>query len=293
MNWLGVFSALLFASVVLFGCADDALKEGCKSNTNCPQGQYCGPNGSCNYDCRSDVDCAAGNRCNSFGICVTTSLNDGGPADSAPSKPDSTSPVKEGGAKPDKSYWPGKEGGVKLDGGYWPGKEGGVKLDGGYWPWPEGGVKLDGGYWPGKDGGVILDGGYWPGKEGGVKLDGGYWPWPEGGTSLDGGVPAGGFGSRCYAGSSCGSGLVCAVTQPGAPVGFCTKQCNPPASPCTGAPSGTEAYCILSDAKGKYFCVFLCKYKKSGGTKTVPCPPQLLCNSMARPPGSGQHACVP
>ena len=103
-----------------------------------------------------------------------------------------------------------------------------------------------------------------------------------------------GFGDACgQTTGGCKSGLTCAITQKGASKGFCSQKCTNSGKACTGAPSGTEAYCLLSDGKGTNYCVFLCKYKTSSGSKTVPCPTQLTCGTTENPAGSGQYSCVP
>ena len=107
------------------------------------------------------------------------------------------------------------------------------------------------------------------------------------------GAPTTGFGNVCSSTSPCASPYMCAITQTGATSGFCSKQCTTKAAFCSGAPSGTEAYCMISDGKGKLFCVFLCKYTQYGKPVTSPCPPKLTCNTKENPPGSGQHFCVP
>ena len=108
-----------------------------------------------------------------------------------------------------------------------------------------------------------------------------------------GGPATAGFGNSCSKSAPCKTGLTCAVTQSGATKGFCTKACTSKGGPCSGSPTGTESYCILSDGKGKYYCSFLCKYKASGTPKTVNCPTGLTCGTKESPAGSGQYACVP
>ena len=106
------------------------------------------------------------------------------------------------------------------------------------------------------------------------------------------GPPIAGFGDVCSQSAPCNSSHQCAMTQAGSKVGFCSKQCTKTAAFCTGVPTGTEAYCMLSTGKAKY-CVFLCKYTQYGSTVTVPCPTKLTCSTKQNPPGSGQHFCVP
>ena len=106
------------------------------------------------------------------------------------------------------------------------------------------------------------------------------------------GPPIAGFGDVCSQSAPCNSSHQCAMTQAGSKVGFCSKQCTKTAAFCTGVPTGTEAYCMLSTGSAKY-CVFLCKYTQYGSTVTVPCPTKLTCSTKQNPPGSGQHFCVP
>ena len=132
---------------------------------------------------------------------------------------------------------------------------------------------------------------------GGVKLDGGGVTLDQGGGgNLDtgGGTPGTkGFGDACGGTVGCKTGFICAITQTGSKKGFCSKKCTTSGQPCTGSPSGTESYCLLSDGKGSNYCVFLCKYKGSSGPKTVPCPTGLTCGTKENPAGSGQYSCVP
>ena len=102
-----------------------------------------------------------------------------------------------------------------------------------------------------------------------------------------------GFGDACGGTVGCKTGFICAITQTGSKKGFCSKKCTTSGQPCTGSPSGTESYCLLSDGKGSNYCVFLCKYKGSSGPKTVPCPTGLTCGTKENPAGSGQYSCVP
>jgi hypothetical protein len=148
---------------------------------------------------------------------------------------------------------------------------GGIKL-------PDGGTK-EGGVTPGLEGGVT------PGLEGGVT------PGKEAGTT-----PTAGFGSSCSQTKPCAdTTMMCAVVQQGATNGFCTKECANQGGECTGAPTGTHAFCILSDqTKTKFYCAFLCSAKdQSGQVATWPCPTDLKCDTAENPPGSGQKACVP
>ena len=116
-------------------------------------------------------------------------------------------------------------------------------------------------------------------------------------TACSGGGTPGtaGFGDKCSQSAPCKTGMICAMTVSGATAGFCTQSCTSKGGPCTGAPTGTEAYCILSDGKTPptSYCAFLCKYKGSSGPKTVPCPSQLTCSTTESPAGSGQYSCVP
>ena len=107
------------------------------------------------------------------------------------------------------------------------------------------------------------------------------------------GPPTTGFGDKCSQSAPCSTGFFCAMLQPKATVGFCSKQCYKSAAFCAGVPTGTEAYCLLDDGKGKNFCGFLCKYKQYGTVVTVSCPKSLTCSATENPAGSGQHFCVP
>jgi hypothetical protein len=104
-------------------------------------------------------------------------------------------------------------------------------------------------------------------------------------------VPPAGFGELCDASTPCGSGLLCVYTSSQVS-GFCTKTCPNPGDPCSGAPSGTSAYCLLTSADDPsvHYCGFVCQI----GLTTWPCPSSdLICAADDNPPGSGQHSCEP
>lgn len=100
------------------------------------------------------------------------------------------------------------------------------------------------------------------------------------------------FGDTCAKKADCKTNMTCAITQKGATKGFCSKTCTTATQPCTGSPTGTKSFCLLSAGSLNY-CVFLCKYKESNVAKTAPCPPQLTCGTTDDPVGSGQYQCIP
>ncbi|MFZ5786498.1 MAG: hypothetical protein ACOY3Y_08645 [Acidobacteriota bacterium] len=144
---------------------------------------------------------------------------------------------------------------------------------------------------------------------GGIKLpDSGTNPTPDTGTNPTpdtgtvtpgkeaGTTPTAGFGASCSQTKPCAdTSMMCAVVQQGATTGFCTKECTNQGGECTGAPTGTHAFCILSDqTKTKFYCAFLCSAKdQSGQVATWPCPTDLKCDTVENPAGSGQKACIP
>jgi hypothetical protein len=86
--------------------------------------------------------------------------------------------------------------------------------------------------------------------------------------------------------------LFCLAGPSGGNTGFCTQTCPAGQSKqCSGTPSGTAAFCIVTDvnvAKDKG-CAFVCE--EPGATFT--CPGELQCSPTEEPAGSGQHLCLP
>ena len=114
-----------------------------------------------------------------------------------------------------------------------------------------------------------------------------------GGDAAKGGKEAG-FGEACTVGddATCAAGLLCLEGPSSGAVGFCTKTCPKTSSAaCPGAPTGTAAYCLVTDANtnGDKGCAFVCRQ----GTKTYSCPGDLKCQTTEEPPGSGQYLCLP
>jgi len=102
--------------------------------------------------------------------------------------------------------------------------------------------------------------------------------------------PLGGFGAKCNKTFPCSTAYQCVTVGTGTVDGFCTKKCYNSGGACTGMPTGTGAYCLLSNsAKTEYYCAFLCKL----GTQTWKCPSTLKCDPVENPPGSGQYVCLP
>jgi len=64
----------------LAACTDSNEATACKTNAQCPEGQYCGSLGFCTLDCRKDSDCP-GATCSSLGKCVGGPSFDGGGGD--------------------------------------------------------------------------------------------------------------------------------------------------------------------------------------------------------------------
>ena len=80
-----------FASILLcfVACGGDTPSQNiCKTNTDCPNGQYCTPQGNCTADCKTTSDCLAGKKCTSFGKCIPAQPDSGPPKDSTPQKID-------------------------------------------------------------------------------------------------------------------------------------------------------------------------------------------------------------
>lgn len=104
-------------------------------------------------------------------------------------------------------------------------------------------------------------------------------------------TPANVFGGPCDANGNCPDGFIC---LPGPTSGsFCSKSCPANSSAmCAGAPSGTAAYCVVTNAdpQGDKGCAFVCA---EPGGKHYACPGQLVCETTDDPPGSGQRLCLP
>ena len=140
-------------------------------------------------------------------------------------------------------------------------------------------VKLDKGV-P-QDSAVKQDKGGTTQDKGGTTQDKGGTTQDKGGTTGDGGSAA--WGQKCT--GTCPGGLEC--VQVGS-TSYCTKTCTNMGQACTGAPTGTGAYCILSNsAKTKYWCGFLCK----ASSQTWKCPTGLKCGTTEKPAKSGQYWC--
>jgi hypothetical protein len=60
---------------------------------------------------------------------------------------------------------------------------------------------------------------------------------------------------------------------------------------CPGAPPGTAAFCIVTNAtsSGEGGCGFVC----AAHGMTYACPAGLTCQTDEDPPGSGQRLCLP
>ena len=107
--------------------------------------------------------------------------------------------------------------------------------------------------------------------------------------AIDGG--GAGYGEICTADgvTPCAAGLICLW----APTNnyFCTRTCTVQGQPCLGAPSGTKAFCLVTDATpdGKGGCAFVC----AEPGHVYQCPPALTCQATDDPPGSGQRTCLP
>jgi hypothetical protein len=116
---------------------------------------------------------------------------------------------------------------------------------------------------------------------------------PDDGTDAADGGPAA-FGEPCTAGNdaTCVAGLICLAGPSGGDVGFCTKTCpKTSAAACPGAPTGTAAFCVVTDANssGDKGCAFVCRQ----GGKMFTCPGKLECQTTQEPAGSGQYLCLP
>jgi len=83
---------ILTLTLVLGACSSGETDRSCRDYSDCPTGQYCGPDNMCTQDCKDDSDCPGGT-CNSIGKCAPHKP-DGGPGPEV--GPDGTTP--EGGA---------------------------------------------------------------------------------------------------------------------------------------------------------------------------------------------------
>jgi hypothetical protein len=104
------------------------------------------------------------------------------------------------------------------------------------------------------------------------------------------------FGGRCTSlRRPCAPGLSCFATRANSTEGFCTRGCEPPLSSCAGAPTGTEASCLLqapNDAGlDAFLCGFVCEVPGDGGGRWS-CPGALRCAEPDDPPDSGYHHCI-
>ena len=72
-----VGAVLILGMFVLNSCKE----ETCKSNVDCPQGQYCNTEGVCDLECRVDSDCPKGQQCTTLGKCNSGDKPDGGAVD--------------------------------------------------------------------------------------------------------------------------------------------------------------------------------------------------------------------
>ncbi len=98
------------------------------------------------------------------------------------------------------------------------------------------------------------------------------------------------FGGLCDASDNCPDGLRCLAGPKGG--SFCTKTCPATQSgACSGTPTGTAAYCVVTDAtpNGDKGCAFLC----GAAGKSYACPGLLKCEATDDPPGTGQRSCLP
>ncbi len=316
-----------------------ALVTGCKGEeqaackTDCPTGQYCGPNGKCTFDCRFDNDCPAGKKCSSNGKCLAPGAIDGGVIHGDDGVPD-----EQGSGKIKDGPNPFKDGGGKKDGIH-DKVDKGAKKDG------QGGKKDTGGKWK--------DASYFP--EGGVA---GSLNCAKISTCSDKCTT-----TTCIQKCTC-LGTVVAQNKykalltciQNASAGPCAAVCTVPGSKACGACAqkacsgeykkcmfgppqtgfgdicnGTKLcktgfHCTLASAgatsgfcsktcaatgdtctgpptgteayclfsNGKNkFCAFLCKYTEYGKAVTAKCPPSMVCSAKENPAGSGQHFCIP
>ncbi len=101
---------------------------------------------------------------------------------------------------------------------------------------------------------------------------------------------SGAFGDKCIPSApKCNTGLKCISIGSATTAGFCSKTCPTIGSICTGQPTGTSAYCLLTVTGGPNYCAFLCKLS----TQTWSCPSTLTCSSTPNPPTSSQYPCMP
>ena len=110
--------------------------------------------------------------------------------------------------------------------------------------------------------------------------------------AADAGRP--GYGDPCDVAnaSACADGFLCLQGPSGGNIGFCTKTCPSTSSTaCPGTPSGTAAYCVVTDvdSQGDKGCAFVCRV----ASQTYTCPGALKCQTTDDPPGSGQYLCLP
>jgi len=106
-----------------------------------------------------------------------------------------------------------------------------------------------------------------------------------------GGPAVAGFGQVCDLKKTgeCKTGLTCVGAQGlgTAGKGWCSKTCPASSSgkPCSGAPTGTQAFCALKESATKYWCLFACKLS----TSTWKCPTGMACGAVK----NGQAMCGP
>jgi len=115
-----------------------------------------------------------------------------------------------------------------------------------------------------------------------------------GGTCVVAGTKPATLGDLCTTKDECFPNMLC-VTIDGRTRGHCSKKCTG-SGECSGAPSGTKAFCVLTDSKDASikYCAFMCAYKDSSGSVlTAACPSYQSCSTQESPAGSGQKLCVP
>ncbi|MCK5800213.1 MAG: hypothetical protein KAI47_23645 [Deltaproteobacteria bacterium] len=100
-----------------------------------------------------------------------------------------------------------------------------------------------------------------------------------------GGTPEAGFGDFCDGKTpTCKTGFECVLMA--TDKGLCTKTCTNKGGMCTGSPTGTQAFCFITDStQTKFWCGFVCKI--SG--QTYNCPSTLTCGAET----DGQASCEP